>query len=61
MFLHLEKMEYFFLDLQLEQQQKKDEVKLFSEPSQLSFVKVDISKQSKEIFKCLNFKTIKKN
>ena len=29
---------------------KEGEVKLFSESSQLSFVKVDLSKQSKEVF-----------
>ena len=29
---------------------EKGEVKLFSESSQLSFVKVDLSKQNKEVF-----------
>ena len=29
---------------------EEGQVKLFSEPSQLSFVKVDLSKQKKEVF-----------
>ena len=52
MFLPQEKMEYFFPGSPIGKQQIEGDVKLFSESSQLSFVKIDISNKKKRVFKC---------